>query len=410
MTNEKRDKKFILATNTVMQIVFCFFSLFFNIYVYEVAQDFNVVMLYTLTYVLTVWIFFTIIRKFLTQRALKILYRLSFVLCIACTLLTFLITKERLYLVFLIQVLYAITNLFYYMPSEIAAISKNRKSQIKKFNGLNTAVAVFASVLSPILSGFIIDYVSYYVLFAIMSTCAVISFILACQVNITNGEVEHIKLKEFVNEIKKDKSVRYGYIAYGLKRFSQDGPIERILPILLFLRTGFNHSVGLYSALAAFVGTVILLLYVYFCKKTTLALWIVTILQFISSILIIISGSLVCFFIYYFVKHWTTKIITNEATSGVFLLLDHTHLKKYTVEHYYIINTFSNGSLVIACILSLLIYNFLHNVISISIFLALASFCQLISTFLMIKSNNLLKNIAEFDESKQSTDQSNNND
>ena len=138
MTNEKRDKKFILATNTVMQIVFCFFSLFFNIYVYEVAQDFNVVMLYTLTYVLTVWIFFTIIRKFLTQRALKILYRLSFVLCIACTLLTFLITKERLYLVFLIQVLYAITNLFYYMPSEIAAISKNRKSQIKKFNGLNT--------------------------------------------------------------------------------------------------------------------------------------------------------------------------------------------------------------------------------------------------------------------------------
>ena len=320
------------------------------------------------------------------------MYKLSFVMCLICTVLTFFINGHRLWLVFIVQMLYAITIVFYYIPSEVATMSKNTKGQMKKFMGLNSALAVFASVLSPFLSGYIIDYVSYQVLFGIMIACTVVCFILSTRLNLVINEIEHISMKQYCSIARKDKAIVYGYTGYSINKFSQDGPIETLLPILLFMRTGTNYSVGIYFALAALIASIALLLYSYFVKKKSIGMWINSACQVIASICILISNSIIIFFIYYFTIKIVGKLLHNDTNSSIFTIVNHTELYKYKVEQHFAYHTISAMIRVLSCGLCLLFYNFLNYEISISLFLAITASFQLLSTWFICKSDKMLRN------------------
>ncbi len=385
------DKKYILIINLVMQIVFCFFNVFFNIYVYDISKNLNIVVFYTIAHEVFGLLLNFAINKFINKKVASVLFKLSFILCLICTLLSFFITAQRLYLVFIVQILYATTCCFYYMPSEVATMNKNNKSQMKKFVGINSALTVFAAVLSPYLSGYIIDFISYYVLFAIMFVCSGICFILSTKLNIATNEIEHMNKREFFKIAHKEKGIRIGYLGYSLCRFSQNGIVEKLLPIIIFMRMGTNYSVGNYSALASFLASVVLIIYVYYSKNKVLSMYICTFFQILASILILISNSIVIYFIYFFTKKITTKLLHNEVYSTLFVLLDNTQLANYKVEHYLVYNTYSSSALTISCLLCLIFYNFFNSVLGLSLFLAFASLMQLVSTVLITKSDRILK-------------------
>lgn len=395
MISYTNDKKKLLVINAIMNIAFCFFNIFFNIYVYDISQNFNIVVFHSLTFILTIFITFSIIRKFLTQKIITTLFKLSFFLCLVCIMLTFTINKDRLYIAFFVQFLYGITCLFYYMPSELSAMYKNDSTQLKKFNGLNSSVAIISAILSPLISGFIIDFISYYILFIVIAICVVCSYFFAHNINLTNFEVEHCKLKDFFAEAKQHKEITYSYIGYGIKRLSNDGPVEKILFILLFLKTGQNYSVGIYSAIAALISGILLLVFVFLLKNSKIVFWLCSIFKFLSSILLLISNSIICFFIYYFINDITYKIITNESISHTFAIINHTRLTNNKVEHYYLTNMSSTIGLIIACILSLCIYNFMQTTFAMSIFIVITTAMQLLSSYFITKSRDMVKSTIE---------------
>ena len=255
------DKKYLLIINIFMQLIFCFFNAFFNIYIYSFKKNINLVLSSLLAFHLFIIIFTCIFYFVANKKLIAIMFKASFFIAIVASVAAVFLTPDRLWLVFVIQFLYALTATCYYIPSEMSAMYKNSKSQMKGFLGLNSVLSVFALVLSPFLSGTIIDFVSYEVLFLIMIVCSFICFVFSFKINLISEDIERMRLKDFIKESHKDPAVRVGYLGYSLSKFALDGPINIILPIIIFLNSGTNFSVGVYSSLASLIGCIALFFY-----------------------------------------------------------------------------------------------------------------------------------------------------
>ena len=385
----KIEKRYLQIISMLVQIIFVFFNVFFSVYVYEMSKEINFVLIYTVFSVVMSMLIELVVYRFANDKVLRILFKLSFLLSLISILLTFTISPNTLYMVFVTQFFYAMATNFYYMPNEIATLDKNSKSQMRKFIGVNSILSLFAKVLSPFLSGFIIDYVSYYVLFAIISVVAAACFILSFKVKRLCEVDSKINYKVFFKDVHSYKGIRLGYLGYGIYKFSQDGVIDVLLPVLIFMRTGGNFSVGIYAALATLIAGIILIIYLYLCKNKAVALYIATGFLVVASILIIAVNSLVVFFIYYFVKKISFEILRNGIFENLFNLPKGTAMEKYKIEQHLTFSFYNRGFVALAYVVSLIIYNFIKSDIAISLILAILSISQIASTILIVKSDKL---------------------
>ncbi len=385
----KEEKKYLQIISMLVQIIFVFFNVFFSVYVYEMSKELNFVLIYTMFNIIISLIFEVVVFQFASDKVLKILFKLSFALSLISILLTFTISHDTLYMVFVTQFFYAIAVNCYYLSNEIATLDKNSKKQMRKYIGVNSMLSLFAKVLSPFLSGIIIDFVSYYVLFGIISVVALACFILSFKIKHLCDVDERVSYKKFFKEVHSYKGIKIGYLGYGVYKFSQDGVIDVILPVLIFMRTGGNFSVGLYSALATLLAGGVLILYVYFSKNKPLAMYIATGFLVAVSILLIIVNSIVIFFIYYFVKKIVFEILRNGIFENLFNLPKGTSMEPYKIEQHMTFSLYNRFFVFMAYIVAVIIYNFIKSDIAISLILLVLSAFQILSTILVVKSDKL---------------------
>ncbi len=391
MKKQISEKGYLQIISLFTQIIFVFFSVFFSVYVYEMAQDLNFVMYYTLFQTVMSVLFDFVISRFASEKVLRLLYKLSFVMALISTALVFTISVDRLYMVFVTQLFYALTHAFYYFPYEVATMDKNSKKQMKKFVGVSALLTLAAGVLSPFLSGFIIDYVSYYVLFGIILACAAVCFVLSFKVK-TLCKIDYkASYRQYFKITHSYKSIRMGLVGYGLFKFSQDGLIDILLPVLIFMKTGGNFSVGLYSALATLLAGIVLMIYISFVKDKVVAMWISTVFLIAVSILLIFWNSLVAFFIYYFIKRIVKEILKNGIYENVFTFSNGTIAEPFKVEQRLTYCLYRLVFTVLSYGLALIIYNFVRSEISISLILVSLSVFQILSTYLVLKSEKIRK-------------------
>jgi len=391
-----QDKKYLLIINIFMQLVFCFFNAFFNIYIYSFKKDINLVLASLLSFHIFILIFTFIFYFIANKKIISIMFKTSFFIAIFASLATLFLTPNRVWLIFLIQFIYALTATCYYIPSEISTMHKNNKSEMKGFLGLHTALSVFALVLSPFLSGAIIEFISYEVLFLIMIICSIICFIFSFKINLINDNIEKFPLKEFLKISHKESAVRAGYLGYSLSKFAFDGPINIILPIIIFLNTGTNFSVGIYSSLAALIGCIALYFYSKFSKNQIVSMWIFSILTAIVSILVLVSNSVVVFFVYYFVHSISKKLLTVDINANLFTIVNHTHLKQYVITQRITHSLYAKSAIILSIILCFVLYNSTQTLLGLTLFFVICSIIQLISTFFVTKSYSSLNKKTEF--------------
>ena len=383
------EKTTLQIISLFVQIIFVFFTVFFGVYVYEISNDLNFVMAYSLFQsIATLGIEF-IIARYANEKVLRILYKLSFAMALIATALTFTISKDTLYMVFITQFVYGITTAFYYTSYEVATMDKNSKKQMKKFVGINSLLTLLAGTLSPFLSGFIIDYVSYYVLFGILFACALVCLILSFNVKQLCKIDYKASFRQFLKITHSYKSIKMGLAGYGLFKFGQDGLIELLLPVLIFMRTGGNFSVGLYSALATLVAGIVLFIYITFATNKKVAMWVATIFLCLGSIIMVFSGSIITFFVYYFVKKITKEILKNCIYTHVFTFSNGTIAEPFKVEQRLTYSIYNKFYMALSYGLAYLIYNLIKNEISLTILLIVLSLVQILSTYLILKAEKL---------------------
>ena len=283
LISKKKEKKYLVIINLFSQINFAFFTIFFNIFTYQITQNINIVLLCLIVSRLSMTSIHYIAHYFHHRRTLDIMFRVGFLICILCTSLTFFITPERLVLVFIVRILYGISEGSFYIPYEISVMSKNSKNQMRKFVGAYDALGIVAAVLSPFISGYLIDYLSIKVLFIFMIICTIICFYISFQIHFMHDRIEHISLPKYLSVLRQDKYMQMGYFGYAIGVFAKNGAVENILPVLIFMKTGTNYSVGIYSALSALLCGIAIILYSQYCRKKHVGLWINTIINIIVT-------------------------------------------------------------------------------------------------------------------------------
>ena len=110
-----------------------------------------------------------------------------------------------------------------------------------------------------------------------------------------------MNLRVYIKNVHSYKFMRCNLVGYGLFKLSQDGLIDLLLPILIFMRTGGSFSVGIYSSLATLVAGIVLLIYISLVKNKKIAMWVSTIVLVAVSIMLVVWNSIISFFIYYFI-------------------------------------------------------------------------------------------------------------
>lgn len=388
MTKEKRS---MLTISTLMQLIFAFFEIFFSIYVYDISKNLNIIILYNISNLIVFLLLCIGTYKFINEKVLYILYKLSFVMSLISILLTFTISSDRIYMIFITQLFVKTTHFCYYMPHEVATMNSNKRNQIGKFIGLSSTLSLIAGFIGPLFSGFMIDYVSYFYIFIILSILSIICFILSFNIDIIKVDKPTYGIVKFLRDTHQVKFIRRAYVGHSFYKLSNDIIVKSFIPILIYLKTGTNFSVGVYSALASILAGIMISLYSYYWKNKSSAMWISTIVQIIVSFSILIWSSLIVFIIYYFVKMITSQLLQNGTNETVLSILHNTDFKFYAIENFVTYNFYNLAGNFIGCILCLVFYNLFNNVLALTILLALVSLTQIIATMCMLSSDKLKK-------------------
>ena len=384
MTN---DKKYLLLVNLFMQVIFAFFDIFFSIYIYDIANDLVFVFCYLIWQCLIIIIFEYFVMKILNSKNYLIIYRLGFIMTLISIALIFTISNSTLFMVYVVQTVYSIALIFFYMPHEVSIMNTNTRNSMSSFVGIHQVLSLIAGVLSPFLSGFVIDFISYPALFIFIIFLSLVCFLFSLKIKNGVYDEPKISLKKFYTDARKIKPVLLSYYSHAFEKAS-NGAITILLPLLLYMKISTNFSVGIYSALATAISGIVLLLITKYYKPASTYLIISTIVAILSSIIIIIWSSIEIFLIYYFFGSIARKVIAKYDAEMVYSVLSETEIAPYKKEHHFVFNFYDQGSRIISYIFSILVIIYLKSVLTLSILVFTLSVLQIFATLFLIKSNS----------------------
>ena len=375
----KNDKNYLQAINMFMQVIIAFFDIFFSIYIYDMSNDINFIFYYLIFQCASVMLFEIIIMKILSDKNYLIIYRLGFLFMLLSIALIFTISSSTLFMVFVVQFVYALAIICYYLPHEVSIMNNNSKKSISTFVGIHQVLTLIAGVISPCISGFLIDYVSYPGLFAFIIILALVCFVLSFKINKGVVEEPKIRLRDFIKQAHKFKQVTYSYISHAIHKASQLSVVTYLLPVLLFMKFNTNFSVGIYSSIATAISGVVLIVITRFYKPKNIYIIIATFLAVISSIIILFWSSKTLFFIYYFSTIIAIKVIAKYDAEMVYMSTSNTEVEPYKKEHHWMFNLYDQCSKILAYIIALIIYNFSKTTLSLSIIIFVLTILQIVS-------------------------------
>lgn len=382
----KNDKKYLQAINLTMQVVIAFFDVFFSIYIYEMSNNISFTFSYLLFQTVAILVSEMFIIKILNHKNHLLIYRLSFVFILVSIALIFTISASTLYMVFVVQFVYAFAIICYYLPHEISVMNKNNYKTMNSFVGVQQVLMLVAGMISPFISGVLIDYVSYPVLFGFIILLSAVCFVLSLFVDGGYGEVPKLSLFGFIKKAHKHKHITTAYVSHGIFKASQASVVQILLPILLFMRFNTNFSVGVFSALATGISGIVLILTTKFFKKRNQYIYISTFVAVVVSFVVVLFSSLTLFFVYYFCANVAIKLLAKYDAEMVYMITNESDVDPFKKQHHSTFCIYDHVGKILSYGLALLVYTLNPTVLSLSIIICSLTALQIISSILMVKS------------------------
>lgn len=390
---EQNNRKTLGIITFLRKFISVFFSLFFNIYILKIVNnDISFVMKYSLYFVIIQFIFEYLILKIINSRNAKHIYRISFPLLVLCTIFLIVFKDKIVSYIYLFKTLHALASVMYAAPYELAIIGSNNNSTMSNFLANLTMLDAFATILTPIFSGFIIDKFSYNMLFVLLSLEAIIIIIISFNIKDFTVNDKKLEIKKFLNLIKDKKQIKDIYKCMFYRRISTQGAITDLLPIILFLRVGTELNVGTYSSLFAVLSIISLQILKLFNKKNIQKQFYpyLAIVIFLSSALLVYNSSFMTLLIYYILINTFGSVIESESCSAVYAVITEEQLIKYKKEHILLFNVYMVIGQVVSYGLVYILYNYLYNVNILSISVCILMFFLIIASIYLGRTESYL--------------------
>ena len=390
---EQENRKYIAIISFLRKFIRVFFNLFFNIYILKIVNnDLSFIIKYTLFGVFAEFIICYTILKFINSRNAKFIYKASFPLLIL-NILALLVFKENIVkYIFLFKILERLAEVTYSMPYELIIIGSNDNKTMSSFIANINILSGIATILTPIFSGFIIQKFSYYILFVILIIEALIIITISFKIKDFTVNDKKLELKEFFKKVKNKKHIQDIYKCMFYRRISSQGAMTELLPIILFLRLGTEMDLGTYNSLFAIISIISLqVLKIVNSKNIKKGIYpYLSIVIFISSILVVYNASFTTLLIYYILMNSFGTIIESESCSKVYAAIKTDNLSEYKKEHILAYNIYMTIGQIISYSLVYILYNYFYDVNILSISVSILMFFLIISTIYLRKTEKYL--------------------
>lgn len=384
--NEIQQKRVLIILKLLKNIMVIFSTIFLNVYIFK-ALDSNFG-LYLLSLIITVVlseIASLVLFKFLSKRNAMIIYRLSFILDAFLIVLVLFIKTPSFPIILLFLFLQELANTFFYGPHEIGEMKATSASSSKKFLAKSTIITNLAKVISPFLSGLIIDKMSYAVLFIIIGINAIIMFFVSLFMRDFDIKDTKLHLKEFNRKAFKYSSVKNFYLSFAFFRLSLGGTIYTILPTVLFMKLGSEFSLGGWSSVFA-LFTILTMIIFMNIKKSKFIIILSNIMICLSCLLITFWTGIVSFIIFNAVYYTFEKLYENEIFSERLNAIKIPELEDYKKEHHLMYDVFANVGYLIGYLLIWILYKLIPSANTLSIIICIVGMLLIVSAYLLIKS------------------------
>lgn len=393
---EQNNRKIIAIIAFLRKFISIFFSVFFNIYILKIVNnDLNFILKYTMYSVILGLIIEYIILKKINSRNAKKIYRISFPLLTLCIIILLVFKENIVNYIYLFKTLHTLSSICYAAPYELMIIGTSNNKNMSNFLANLNILESISTILTPIFSGFVIEKVSYNVLFILLSIETLIIILISLKINDFTVSDKILNMKDYWNKIKEESHLRNIYKCMFFRRISSQGAMTELLPIVLFLRLGTELSFGTYNSLFAVISIISLQILKLInntnINKTFYPYLSISI--FISSLLVVFNTSFIALMIYYILMYSFGSIIESESCSYVYSAIKVDGLEKYKKEHIMTFNIYMVIGQIISYSLVFILYNYFYNVNILSIAISILMFFLIIATIYLKKTQDYMRQI-----------------
>lgn len=387
-------RKYIAIINCLKNFISIFFSLFFNIYILKmVNNDINFIIKYTLFGVVIEIIICYIILNIINSKNARIIYKSSFVLAVINIFLLLYFKESIIKYILLFKVLERTRAMCYSVPYELLVIGANNDKNMSSFMANVNILSNISTILAPILSGFIIDKLSYYMLFVFLIIETIVILIISTRITDFTVNDKKLELKKFWNKAKSKVNLQNIYKCMFYRRISSQGAMTELLPIILFLRLGKELDLGAYNSLFAILSIASLQVLKFINHKNITKSFYpyLAMIIFLSSLFVVYNSSFTTLIIYYILMNTFGTIIETESCSMIYSAIKTDNLEEYKKEHIFTFNLYMMAGQIISYCLVYILYNKFYNVNILSIAVSVLMFFLIISTVYLTRTEKYLK-------------------
>jgi MFS family permease len=390
--NDKNQKDVLIGMKLLKNVMVVFSSIFLNVYIFKALNNnFELYLLGLLSAILFQQCISFVLFHVLSKKNAMIIYRCSFIFDIVLIILVLFIKSPSFPIILLFYFLQEFANACFYGPHEIGEMQHTSSKNSNKYLAKSTSITSLVKVVSPFLSGLIINQMSYAVLFIIVGIVAAIMFVLSIFMRDFAVSEGRIQLKTFCKKVFKYPHARRFYLSFTFFRLSLGGTIYTMLPVILFMKTGSEFSLGSWSSLFA-VLTIVTLLAFMFVKNYKLKIILSITLLCIGCIMMTFWTSFISFIIFNVVYYMFEKLYENEIFSTRLNVIKLPEIEGYKREHHLIYDVFANFGYIIGYALILLLYKVIPSANVLSIIITAVGMLIIVSGVLLILSKNSYQN------------------
>ena len=387
------NRKRIALISFMRKFISIVFTLFFNIYVLKIVNDFEFVIRVNLISVIFSLICNVVILKFLNNKNARYIYNSSFIILIICIGLLLFLKDNIIKYIYFFKFLYVLGEALYSAPNEMVIMGSNNHKTFSSFQANINILSSIATILTPIISGFIIEKFSYYTLFILLILEIIIILLEIRKIDNFYIDDRKTNVSEFFNKAIKYNHIRDIYKCMLYRRISSQGAIIDLLPILLFIKFGNEFSVGAYSSLFAILSILSLMILKILNKKNVNKKFYIpfSIIIFISTLILVFKPNFVTIIMYYVFMNTLGEIIESESCSSIYEAIKYEELSMYKKEHDIVFNIYMFLGKAISYSITYILYRRFYNGNILSIVISVLMFFLIISSIYLQKTQNYYK-------------------
>jgi len=317
------EKKALVGIHILFKsVISVYFDAFFVLYFFKVA-NYNIIPIveYYIYQYLFLFIGFFVIKNMMKKNVKVPFLRIGISSQALYISMIMLLKDNIINYIFLVGALRGISNGLYYYPQSLLNSEKIKNEERTKLDGLVYAITNLASIIIPIILGFLLTYLSYIEVGKIIFLFFIIMFILSFKIKDKSYTTKKLNLKGFINLVKKSKNVKKALIMpflSGLTFFS--GAYYLLITLNKVINFDTNFKLGIVEGICAFISLLISVLYSVKLTNSKKSFWlkISGIATFISLVIYAINPTLTTFSLVLIINSsfvWLFNLV--EITIGV---------------------------------------------------------------------------------------------